>query len=157
MNVEQVDSKADSTATRKTRLTQYRKNAERWQFFAVARNEDGKPNPDKIIIAGRQVDWQTPGAKFYLNCRRRASCRLSRSLEGEPAQVVPLSCLTENPRARVGGEAAGFTMSFTERRVRRWMSVESIALRPCGGRYFTYWQIRWLCLSSGSKGRLGNL
>jgi hypothetical protein len=38
--VEQVDSKSDSEATRKARLTQYRKNAGRWQFFAVARNED---------------------------------------------------------------------------------------------------------------------
>ncbi len=67
MNVEQIDSKADSKATRKVRLTQYRKNAGRWQFFAVARNEDGKPNPEKIIIARKQVNWQSPGAKFYLD------------------------------------------------------------------------------------------
>ncbi len=65
--MEQVDSKVDSKATRKARLTQYRKNAGRWQFFAVARNQDGKPNPEKIVIEGTQVNWQSPGAKFYLD------------------------------------------------------------------------------------------
>jgi hypothetical protein len=45
-NMEQVDSKVDSKATRKARLTQYRKNAGTWQFYAVARNLDGKPTPE---------------------------------------------------------------------------------------------------------------
>ena len=67
MNLEQIDSNADSKATRKVRLTQYRKNAGRWQFFAVARNEDCKPNPVRIIIGRKPVSWQSPGAKFYLN------------------------------------------------------------------------------------------
>jgi len=67
MNLEQIDSTADSKATRKVRLTQYRKNTGRWQFFAVARNEDGKPNPERIIIARKPVNWQSPGAKFYLD------------------------------------------------------------------------------------------
>jgi hypothetical protein len=39
MNVEQVESKVDSKATRKARLSQYRKHDGRWQFFAVARRE----------------------------------------------------------------------------------------------------------------------
>ena len=43
MNVEQTQSNSDSKATRKAHLSQYRKNTGRWQFFAVARNEDGKP------------------------------------------------------------------------------------------------------------------
>lgn len=62
-SVEQLDSKP----TRKTRLTQYRKNAGRWQFHAVARNEDGKPNPERIVIAGKLVNWRSPGARFYLD------------------------------------------------------------------------------------------
>jgi hypothetical protein len=35
-NVQQVDSNVDCRATRRARLTQYRKNAGRWQFYAVA-------------------------------------------------------------------------------------------------------------------------
>lgn len=34
-NVELIDSETDSMATKKARLTQYRKNARRWQFFVV--------------------------------------------------------------------------------------------------------------------------
>ena len=82
MNVEQVDSKADSKATRKARLTQYRKNAGRWQFFAVARNQDGKPNPEKIVIAGKQVNWQSPGAKFYLDWLDPVSGKRVREIAG---------------------------------------------------------------------------
>jgi hypothetical protein len=41
--VGQFDSTDDRKATRKARLTQYRKNAGRWQFYAVGRNHDGKP------------------------------------------------------------------------------------------------------------------
>jgi hypothetical protein len=41
-------------ATGKVRLTQYRKNAGRWQFFPVARNRDRTPNAERIVIAGKK-------------------------------------------------------------------------------------------------------
>ncbi len=80
--MEQVDSNADSKATRKARLTQYRKNAGRWQFYAVARNLDGKPNPEKIVIKGKQVNWQSPGAKFYLDWLDPVSGKRVREIAG---------------------------------------------------------------------------
>ena len=80
--MEHVDSKVDSKATRKARLTQYRKNAGRWQFLAVARNEDGKPNPERIVIAGKQVNWQSPGAKFYLDWFDPVSGKRIREIAG---------------------------------------------------------------------------
>ena len=80
--MEQVDSKVDSKATRKTRLTQYRKNAGRWQFYAVARNQDGKPNPENIVIEGQQVNWQSPGAKFYLDWLDPVSGKRVREIVG---------------------------------------------------------------------------
>ena len=64
--MDEFESTIDNNATRKARLTQYRKNAGRWQFYAVARNHDGKPNPESIVIEGTKVNWQSPGAKFYL-------------------------------------------------------------------------------------------
>jgi hypothetical protein len=67
MNLEQVDSKADSKATRKARLSQYRKHNGRWQFFAVGRNKKGEPDPEGVIIVGKQVGWKSPRAKFYLD------------------------------------------------------------------------------------------
>jgi hypothetical protein len=80
--VDSVDSKVDSKATRKARLIQYRKNAGRWQFFAVARNEDGKPNPEKIVIAGQRVIWQSPGAKYYLDWFDPVSGKRIREIAG---------------------------------------------------------------------------
>ena len=80
--MEQLDSNVDSKATRKARLTQYRKNAGRWQFHAVARNEDGKPNPERIVIAGKQVNWQSPGAKFYLDWFDPVSGKRIREIAG---------------------------------------------------------------------------
>jgi integrase len=80
--VEQLDSNVDSKATRKARLTQYRKNAGRWQFHAVARNEDGKPNPERIVIAGKQVNWHSPGAKFYLDWFDPVSGKRIREIAG---------------------------------------------------------------------------
>ena len=61
--MEQVDSKATMNA----RLSQYRKHDGRWQFFTVGRKKKGEPDPERIIIAGEQVDWKSPGAKFYLD------------------------------------------------------------------------------------------
>jgi hypothetical protein len=58
---------ADSKASRKARLSQYRKHHGRWQFFAVARLRDGKPNPEQVIVDGEPMSWQSPGAKFYLD------------------------------------------------------------------------------------------
>ncbi len=69
-------------ATRKARLTQYRKKNGRWQFFAVARNEDGKPNPERIIVAGKQVNWQSLGAKFYLDWFDPVSGKRIRDIAG---------------------------------------------------------------------------
>jgi site-specific recombinase XerD len=54
-------------ATRKVRLTQYRKRDGRWQFFAVGRNLNGEPNPEQVVVAGEAVNWKSPGAKFYLD------------------------------------------------------------------------------------------
>jgi site-specific recombinase XerD len=54
----------------------------RWQFFAVARNEDGKPNPEKIVIAGQRVIWQSPGAKFYLDWLDPVSGKRVREIAG---------------------------------------------------------------------------
>jgi len=67
------------------RDTQYRKNAGRWQFFAVARREDGKPNPERIIIARKSVNWQSPGAKFYLDWTDPESGKRTREI----AAVAP--------------------------------------------------------------------
>ena len=53
--MEPVDSKVVSKATRKARLSQYRKHDGHWQFFAVARNLKGEPGPERIIIAGKQI------------------------------------------------------------------------------------------------------
>lgn len=96
--MEQVDNKVDSKATRKARLTQYRKNAGRWQFFAVARSEDGKPNPEKIVIAGQRVIWQSPGAKFYLDWFDPVSGKRIREIAGigprEPAKRRKLSAVS---------------------------------------------------------------
>lgn len=82
MNLEQIHSNADSKGTRKVRLTQYRKNAGRWQFFAVARNEDGKPNPEQIIIDGKHVNWDSPSAKFYLDWTDPESGKRIREIAG---------------------------------------------------------------------------
>jgi hypothetical protein len=80
--VQQDDSKVDGKATGKARLTWYRKNAGRWQFYAVARNHDGKPNPENIVIAGKQVNWQSPGAKFYLDWLDPVSGKRVREIAG---------------------------------------------------------------------------
>ncbi len=80
--MEPLDSYVDSKGTRKARLTQYRKNAGRWQFHAVARNEDGKPNPERIVIAGKQVNWHSPGAKFYLDWFDPVSGKRIREIAG---------------------------------------------------------------------------
>jgi hypothetical protein len=80
--VQQVDSNVDSKATRRARLTQYRKNAGRWQFYAVARNLDGKPNPENIVIKGQPVNWQSSGAKFYLDWLDPVSGKRVREIAG---------------------------------------------------------------------------
>lgn len=80
--MEQADSKADSKANRKARLTQYRKNVGGWQFYAAVRNLDGKPNPEKIVIEGKQVNWQSPGAKFYLDWLDPVSGKRVREIAG---------------------------------------------------------------------------
>lgn len=54
-------------ATRKVRLTQYRKHGGRWQFFVVGRNLNGEPNSEQVVVAGEAVNWKSPGAKFYLD------------------------------------------------------------------------------------------
>ncbi len=61
MIVERVDGKA----TLKALLSQYRKRGGRWQFFAIARNQKGEPEPVRISIAGKQMDWRSLGAEFY--------------------------------------------------------------------------------------------
>ena len=48
----------------------------------MARNEDGNPNPDKIIIAGKQVNWHSPGAKFYLDWNDSVSGKRIREIAG---------------------------------------------------------------------------
>ena len=63
-------------------MTQYRKNAGGWQFYAVARNLDGKPNPEKIVIEGKPVNWQSPGAKFYLDWLDPVSGKRVREIAG---------------------------------------------------------------------------
>lgn len=65
--MELLDSGHDSKATRRARLSQYRKHRGRWQFFAVGRLRDGKPDPEHVIVGGEPVNWQSPGAKFYLD------------------------------------------------------------------------------------------
>ena len=80
--MEQSDSTDDRNATRKVCLTQYRKNAGRWQFYAVGRNHDGKPNPETIVIEGKQVNWQSPGAKFYLDWLDPVSGKRVREIAG---------------------------------------------------------------------------
>jgi site-specific recombinase XerD len=81
-NVDQFDSTDDRNATRKVRLTQYRKNAGRWQFYAVARNQDGRPNPESVVIDGTKVNWQSPGAKFYLDWLDPVSGKRVREIAG---------------------------------------------------------------------------
>ena len=56
--MDQFENTIDNNATRKVRLTQYRKNTGRWQFYAVARNQDCMPNPESVVIDGTKVNWQ---------------------------------------------------------------------------------------------------
>ena len=53
-----------------------------WQFYAAVRNLDGKPNPEKIVIEGKQVNWQSPGAKFYLDWLDPVSGKRVREIAG---------------------------------------------------------------------------
>jgi hypothetical protein len=67
ITVQEVDSKSDSKATRKVRLTQYRKVDRCWQFVPVSRIQNREPDPSSVIVASHLVSWKSPGAKFYLD------------------------------------------------------------------------------------------
>jgi hypothetical protein len=48
----------------------------------VAHNQDGKSKPENIAIAVEQVNWQSPGAKFYLDWFDPVSGKRVREIAG---------------------------------------------------------------------------
>lgn len=96
MNVEQVDSKA----TRKARLSQYRKHNGLWQFFAVARNQKGEPAPERIIVAGESIDWKSPEAKFYLDWMNTETVKRIREVAGRGTLGAKEACPCGRNRGR---------------------------------------------------------
>ncbi len=110
--MQQVDSKVDSKATRKARLTQYRKHDGRWQFFAVARTQKDEPAPKRVIVAGKQVDWKRPGAKCYLDWMDSETGKRIREIAGRGTREAKEAWIRKS-RVLVGDIEADEPASFS--------------------------------------------